>query len=279
MVHFFSLLKDFYYPALAHGFYRKNYRRVHLLVTLSFLLLRAKFGNDKDIQVRMFGFVVSASSPQVLLRLIKEIFLEQVYLFHTSNPSPRIIDGGANMGISVLYFKFLYPQARLIAIEPNPVAFQFLEKNIAQNGLQDVEAVHACLSDNPGRERFYVSATGNIINGSVFPGTGSIFLQEVDAVRLSDYLAKGEFDLVKLDVEGAERQVFIDLKQTKSISRSTQYLLEYHAAPELEDVYFDIVEAFEQNGFGSLSIHEGHSITEGENRMMRFKQTKTLIYA
>ena len=273
MVHFFSLLKDFYYPALEHGFYRKNYRRVHLLFTLSFLLLRAKFGNDKDIQVRIFGFVVSASSPQVLLRLIKEIFLEQVYLFHTTNPSPRIIDGGANLGISVLYFKFLYPKAHIIAIEPNPIAFQYLKKNIAQNSLEDVEAVNACLSDNLGKERFYVSATGNIINGSVFPGTGSIFLQEVDAVRLSDYLAKWEFDLVKLDVEGAERQVFADLKQSGSMNRSKQYLLEYHSLPNLGDIFGELMETFEGNGFKTLYAGKAYGLSTGVNSMVHYIQS------
>lgn len=278
-MNFFSLLKEFYYPAVRHGFYSQKNRKVHLLVTLILLLFRAKFRNDREVTASLFGFRIIANSPQVLLRLVKEIFLEEIYRFDSESTSPKIIDGGANIGISVLYFKSLYPQAQIIAIEPNPQAFYYLEKNIAGNGLSQVEAIHSCLSDRTGKELFYVSPTGSIINGSLFPQIGKSFLKEIDAVRLSDLLKEAEFDLVKLDVEGAERQVFEDLKESGSIKRSKQYLLEYHALPGLGDIFGELVEVFEENGFNSPSINNTQKLSIGENSMIHYIQSHEAVLA
>ena len=42
----------------------------------------------------------------------KEIFEENIYQFYSSSESPVIIDCGANMGLSVLYFAEKYPKAK-----------------------------------------------------------------------------------------------------------------------------------------------------------------------
>jgi FkbM family methyltransferase len=83
----------------------------------------------------------------------------------------------------VLYFKFLYPKAKIIAIEPDPTAFKYLEENISQNRLQGVEVIQACVSDEKGKEKLYLA--DNLINTSIFgKGEG----RTVDAVYLSDML-------------------------------------------------------------------------------------------
>jgi FkbM family methyltransferase len=279
LVNFFSLLKEFYYPAVRQGFYSQKTRKVQLLAALSFLFFRAKFSNDREVTVSLFGFRIIANSPQVLLRLVKEIFLEEAYKFGPKSATPKIIDGGSNIGISVLYFKSLYPQAQIIAIEPNPQAFYYLEKNIAGNSLSQVEVINACLSDRMGKERFYVSPTGSIINGSLYPQIGKSFLKEIDAVRLSDLLKEAEFDLVKLDVEGAERQVFEDLKESGSIKRSKQYLLEYHSIPGLGDIFGELVEVFEENGFKTPSIGNAQEFSTGGNSMIHYIQSQKPVFA
>jgi len=55
----------------------------------------------------------------------KEIAVDEIYKFHTSNPKPLIIDCGANMGLSVLYLSNLYPQAHVIAFEPEGPVLKF----------------------------------------------------------------------------------------------------------------------------------------------------------
>src|SRR5690606_23212402 len=49
-----------------------------------------------------------------------EIYERRLYEFRSTNPAPRIIDGGANIGLSVLFFKSLFPMARITCFEPDP---------------------------------------------------------------------------------------------------------------------------------------------------------------
>jgi FkbM family methyltransferase len=236
--------------AFREAFFQKHYKSVQLKVrifkTLVVLIWKSKIHKNSAVHQDIFGFKVNANSPQVLLQLFKEIFLERVYYFECEQDEPKIIDAGANIGLSVLFFKFLYPKSKIIAIEPDPTAFEYLEENIAQNKIQGVELIKACVSDQKGKEVFYSSE--NLINSSLV-GEGKGIA--VEAVCLSDLLQKSAFDLVKLDIEGAEIKVFQNLFNTGLYSRSKQYILEYHEGKGMKERLPDIVGAFEDNGFGS----------------------------
>ncbi|NJO02692.1 MAG: FkbM family methyltransferase [Bacteroidia bacterium] len=69
----------------------------------------------------------------------------QIYRFTARQPKPYIIDGGANIGLSVLYFKQLYPQAHVVAFEPDPSLFEILQNNIHSFDLQEVTLVRKAL--------------------------------------------------------------------------------------------------------------------------------------
>jgi FkbM family methyltransferase len=59
-----------------------------------------------------------------------------------------IIDLGAHVGMSVLYFRERYPAARILAVEPNPANFAKLERNVG--GLPDVELRPVAAGGEPG---------------------------------------------------------------------------------------------------------------------------------
>ena len=48
------------------------------------------------------------------LFLHDEIIEKEIYKFSTDDSAPYIIDGGANIGLSVLYFKQSYPNAKIL---------------------------------------------------------------------------------------------------------------------------------------------------------------------
>ena len=45
--------------------------------------------------------------------------------------TPVIMDGGANVGYAALYFAHAFPDATIIAVEPNPETFRILQENCA----------------------------------------------------------------------------------------------------------------------------------------------------
>jgi len=235
------------------AFFQYNYRgfglKFGIFRTLVGLIWKSKFHQNSAVYQDIFGFKVSAKNPQILYQLYREIFLDRVYFFDAENNEPKIIDAGANIGLSVLYFKFLYPKAKIIAIEPDPTAFKYLEENISQNRLQGVEVIQACVSDEKGKEKLYLS--DNLINSSLFAKGEGI---TVDAVCLSDLLKIDTYDLVKVDIEGAETKVFQDLIKTGLYGKSKQYILEYHQGEGMEERLNEILKFFEENGFSSKVI-------------------------
>lgn len=130
---------------------------------------------------------------------------------------PLIIDGGANIGVSVLEWKARWPMARVICFEPDPDAFRLLELNIERNGIPGVECVNAALSDSDGTAQLFgefgkaADARGNSIEQAwgQRPLTSSV---PVACCRLSSYLADRPVAFLKLDIEGAEQRVLMEIR-------------------------------------------------------------------
>src|SRR5688572_6336531 len=62
------------------------------------------------------------------LPTLQKVWRDEEYRF---DGDPKfIVDAGANIGIASIYFATKFPNARVIAIEPEPENFTLLEKNI-----------------------------------------------------------------------------------------------------------------------------------------------------
>src|SRR5262245_45483539 len=61
------------------------------------------------------GFRIDYLNQSHALFLLHEIFVNAEYEFSSANVCPRIVDCGANIGMSVLFFKALYPDAEILA--------------------------------------------------------------------------------------------------------------------------------------------------------------------
>lgn len=167
-------------------------------------------------------------------RIFYEVFTDSAYRFAATTDTPRILDCGAHIGLSVLYFKLLYPKARITAFEPNPDVFQVLQMNVAENGLTDVELVHAAVSDQEGAVPFIVNRSGVrdwTWGSSVLPQTwhdpARHRIERVPAVRLAPYIGEG-VDLLKLDIEGLETAVLTDTGE--ALARVKEIILEFHGS-------------------------------------------------
>jgi FkbM family methyltransferase len=130
--------------------------------------------------------------------------------------------------MSVLFFKALYPHARVLAFEPAQRAHDLLVRNVEANGVRDVEVHRAALGREDGEVPFFEDpddpATFRMSTRSErIPGTASPVPQR----RLSP-LIREDVDLLKLDVEGAEDDVLTELVDSEAVSRIRQLVIEYH---------------------------------------------------
>ena len=65
------------------------------------------------------------------LHMRNEIFEKEIYRFSSDIENPKIIDCGANIGLSAIYFNRLYPKAEITAFEAEPAIFKTLKKNVS----------------------------------------------------------------------------------------------------------------------------------------------------
>ena len=172
---------------------RSNYSVAQKFQIFFFLLsniFNDLFGNKKkEISQEIFGFKISAFDYHTLKYLFKEIFLSEEYVFEASTNAPRIIDCGANIGMSILLFKYLYPNSVIVAFEPNPYAFSLLQKNVKQNQLMGVQLYNIGLSNNNGEFDFFISENKGSLQGSILKARGGDNKVRVELQKLSTYMA------------------------------------------------------------------------------------------
>ena len=117
---------------------------------------------------------------------------------------PLIIDAGANIGATSVYFLSEFPTSRIVAIEPDAANFELMRRNVEG---APVDCVRAAVAARPGRARV------------VDPGEGNWGLRtepsdvgDVACVTIGDILqhyASTHFPFIaKIDIEGAEADLF-----------------------------------------------------------------------
>ena len=165
--------------------------------------------------------IVDAAS---FLGMHREIIDEGIYFFDSTNESPYIIDAGANIGISVLYFKSLYPRAHIVAFEPDPNVFAVLKRNIERHGHDDVELVSVALAGAASTEVPFMEEGS--WGGRIARGTDPSAAR-VETRSLRPYLEAGRVDLLKMNIEGEETEVLVDCSGL--LANVDRIVLEYHS--------------------------------------------------
>ena len=197
------------------------------------------------------GYNVKFLTYDFLLFLFNEVFLNQEYCFTTNTKKPFIIDCGSNIGMSVLYFKMIYPNSEILAFEPDKDAFGCLAENIKANQLLDVLPNQKALSNKEGSVNFYYDQENpGSLNMSTLRERQSKQKQTVEAVRLSKYIER-EVDFLKMDVEGVEQDILEDLNQEGKLGYIKQMVIEYHHHIVGDrDVLSQTLKLLENSGFG-----------------------------
>ena len=120
---------------------------------------------------------------------------------------PLIVDLGANTGYSALYFQMTWPDARVVAVEPEPENFELLARNVRAN--KNIDTLQAAVASRAGKLHIADPTVPKNAIRTAADGTGA----EVAAVTMDSlverYRAQGcEPVIAKLDIEGAEGELF-----------------------------------------------------------------------
>ena len=173
-----------------------------------------------------------------------EIFSTEMYKFKVGHQNPYIIDCGANIGMSLIYFKELYPNATITAFEADEYIFDFLKKNVDSYELKDVEIINKAVWNT--EETMYFFDEGGA-GGRLEKKVEGRAYKRVKTTRLKKYLTRRKVDLLKIDIEGAEYEVIRDCEnELKNVSN---IFLEYHSFGDKPQNLHQILEILKNAGF------------------------------
>jgi FkbM family methyltransferase len=143
---------------------------------------------------------------------------------HLAGRRPLIIDAGANIGASSVYLALTFPEAQIVAIEPEPGNFALLQANV--EGL-NVRCLQAAIGSNSGSTRLVdpgIGAWGYRTDSS----GGGIEVPKLAMSQLFQEYAEPMYHpfLVKIDIEGGESDLFAT--DTAWVERTAIVIVELH---------------------------------------------------
>jgi FkbM family methyltransferase len=141
----------------------------------------------------------------------KQVLLDGEYDFPLEHSPKVIVDAGAHVGLTSIWFATRYPKATIIAIEPERANYKLMVRNLA--AFPNVTPVEAALwshrgvvaIDDPGAGTWGFQTAE--LNGKATSGA------TVESLTVEDIMERfhlDRIDLLKVDIEGAEKEVFSD---------------------------------------------------------------------
>ena len=137
--------------------------------------------------------------------------------------SPLIIDAGANIGASAVWFAIEYPKAQIVAFEPEAGNFRVLSRNA--EGL-NIEAHNAAIGARDGRVNVRDPGNGEWAYRTDIADTGTCEMMSMSGVVARKMAAGWVPFIAKIDIEGAEQDLFQE--PTAWIDRFPLLIIELH---------------------------------------------------
>jgi len=192
----------------------------------------------QPLKLHLNGNLVTAPDVASFLSMYNEIYVNKIY--ELGAPPMKILDLGANIGLSALWLNNMYPEASIVAYEADPEIFKFLEINVAH--IENI-MIHnkAIWSENTKLNFSSEGSDGGRVNTTDINNRNNI-----SAIDIKDVLSDNEFDFIKMDIEGAESIV---LPECSGLLDNTKYLFfEYHSlATERQNVGRILSDLTDQN--------------------------------
>ena len=177
--------------------------------------------------------------------VFRQIFITRDYNLNLGIKPKLIIDAGANVGYSSLWFSKKYPHSKIIAIEPENSNYEILKKHII--GIKNIIPLKAGL--------WYKRTRLRIINEFdekwAFQTKENIGKKEgIKAVTIGEILKESKFkkiDILKIDIEGAEKELFS--KNTDWIEKVNIIIIELHdwLIPNSSSSFYSVIKKKDWN--------------------------------
>jgi len=194
--------------------------------------------------------------------IFKQVFLEKQYVnpFFDIPGATTIIDAGANIGASALWFASQFPNAAIVAVEPEEGNFELLRANTVHSPkVTPLQAAiwykaEPVIIANPDDQ----AASFNVETGVAASGIDGITIDSIMAER--DW---NTVDILKMDIEGAEKVIFSQ-PNIPWLGKVKVLIIELHdqSRPGCAKTFFTALQKYEYNAYfhhENILIHFGEA--------------------
>jgi FkbM family methyltransferase len=176
------------------------------------------------------------------IAVLHQVFIDECYRLPCLKSARFIIDGGANVGYAAVWFALHHPEARIVAVEPEESNFALLQLNTRH--LPSVHPMRKAIWSercqltiaNPADEKWEFRLA------RLAGPCASI--ETVTIPELIQWAASDRIDLLKLDVEGAENEIFAADSAWLACTRYVIIELHDYLIPGCGDSFRNAIRAF-----------------------------------
>ena len=224
-------------------------RRRDWLWSLYNRLLNSRPGRHLPLRGRVRAVQLKGVDRPFYLRLgttdwlvLNELFFERGYdavFAEPIGPVRRVIDLGANIGMSMRLWQTRFPAARVIGVEPDEGNLEICRRNLFENlSRPNFELLRACAVSRK-RTVYLDTRMGEwAMQMRESPADGAVAVPGMTVPELLDRFGAEEIDLLKCDIEGAERELFTDCQTW--IHRIRNIVVELHAPYSKDQFLSDV---------------------------------------
>src|SRR4029453_308456 len=168
-------------------------------------------------QVLILSGPSAAGLSDAVSRVTSDYYLSSMAVFREGD---ILVDIGAHVGVMSIYLAKRYPFIKVYALEPDPVNYACLIRNLELNGVTNVTAINAAVSGDGGRKTLYVDVSDSAwatTDASLACSRGPLRVEEGASVTLEELFDKHEIRhcrLLKITAPGSV------LKILKGFNRS-----------------------------------------------------------
>ena len=177
------------------------------------------------------------------IQSIREVLMDEVYRLPFPSQQPDVlVDLGANIGLTSLFYHRTLQARSIIAVEPDPSNAQLVRENLS--GLPAV-VFQAAVGPHDGTARFSINRESNL--GSLSSNSSGIEVPVMSMDSVLERVPEGVKIIFKLDIEGGEEELL--QTNTKWLSRVDGFIVEFH--PDRVD-YLGLIRVLQTAGFNYI---------------------------
>jgi len=227
--------------------------------TIDYLGHRITFPDSGNIEIHIRNILSGKNYP----------------LFLAPNFAPKqIIDIGANVGATALFFVTHYPNAQVYCYEPCISNFQFLEMNTSK--IKSLMRINLGLSDRNERQKLYLGRN-QCLQHSVYPSIEVTDEFEYIEMRPASEQISKHFAvpcIIKIDTEGCEVPILKDIGNL--LHHVSLLYLEYHSEDDRLEIDQLLKTNFKLLSADTQTVHRGNLMYISNTLIDRYPQLSIL---